>query len=221
MLEELVKRLKAMGSPPPVFDPGRFGDPVALQAEWSPLRGGGTNFRTHRLLNLHADRLEFRAAAGAKLFCGFFALVGFLMPSGFLAAMFLSEEFSAEMGVVAVAPVLMGLIFMTVGGVMYYYGTAPIAFDRLRGYFWKGRKAPNEVLNMSALKDACKLEDIHAVQILSERCSGKSSYYSYEMNLVLHDGRRYNVIDHGNLIKIREDAQALATFLNVPVWDAL
>ena len=40
------------------------------------------------------------------------------------------------------------------------------------------------------------------------------------MNLVLHDGRRYNVVDHGDQAKIRADAQALAAFLNVPVWDA-
>ena len=48
----------------------------------------------------------------------------------------------------------------------------------------------------------------------------KSAYYSYEMNLVLNDGKRLNVVDHGNQAKLREDAQTLATFLNVPVWDA-
>lgn len=220
MLETLLKKLQALSRQAVPFDPGVFNDPVAVQTEWSPAKGGGANFRTHKLVTLHADRLEFQAALGAKLFCGFFALVGIIMPSGFLSAMLLSPEFAADIGVIVIVPVLMGLTFLAVGAGLFYFGTAPIVFDRYRGYFWKGRKAPNEVLNIGVLKEACKLDDIHAVQIISELCSGKSSYYSYEMNLVLHDGRRYNVVDHGDQTKIRADAQALAAFLNVPVWDA-
>jgi hypothetical protein len=221
MFEKLLKKLQAMGRPPVVFDPARFNDPLALQAEWSPLRNGGTNFRTHKLIPLHADRLEFQAATGAKLFCVFFALVGALLPCVFLALLFLNEEFAVDMGPVIIVPLLMGLIFLSVGVGMYYYGAAPIVFDKFRGCFWKGRKAPNEVLDISALKNACRLEDIHALQLLSEYVRGnKSAYYSYEMNLVLNDGKRLNVVDHGNQAKLREDTQTLATFLNVPVWDA-
>lgn len=221
MLEKLLKKLQAMGQPPVVFDPARFNDPLALQTEWSPLRRGGTSFRTHTLNLLHADRMEFQAATGAKLFCMFFALVGIIMPCGFLAAAFLNREFAADMGPVMIAPVLMGLTFLAVGAGLYYYGTAPIVFDKFRGCFWKGRKAPNEVLDISTLKNACKLEDIRALQLISEYVRGnKSAYYSYEMNLVLKDGKRLNVVDHGNQAKLREDAQTLATFLNVPVWDA-
>lgn len=220
MLETLLKKLQAMSREAVPFDPTRFNDPVALQAEWSPARGGGANFRTHKLVTLHADRLEFQAALGAKLFCAIFALVGIIVPCGFLFAMLINREFAADIGVIVIVPVLMGLAFLAVGAALFYCGTAPIVFDRYRGYFWKGRKAPNEVLDISALTDACRLGDIHAVQLISELCSGKSSYYSYEMNLVLHDGRRYNVVDHGDQDKIRADAQAVAAFLNVPVWDA-
>ncbi len=48
----------------------------------------------------------------------------------------------------------------------------------------------------------------------------KSSYYSYELNLVLDDGSRINVVDHGNLDRLRGDAQTLSRFLDKPVWDA-
>jgi hypothetical protein len=34
------------------------------------------------------------------------------------------------------------------------------------------------------------------------------------------DGKRVNVIDHGDLEKVRTDARTLAEFLNKPVWDA-
>jgi hypothetical protein len=56
---------------------------------------------------------------------------------------------------------------------------------------------------------------------LSEFVSGsKNSYYSYELNLVLDDGSRINVVDHGNLERLRSDANALSQFLDKPVWDA-
>jgi hypothetical protein len=70
-------------------------------------------------------------------------------------------------------------------------------------------------------KDMCKLEDVHAIQLLREYCRGnKSSYYSYELNLVLHDGRRVNVVDHGKHSQILDEARMLSECLEVPVWDA-
>ena len=61
----------------------------------------------------------------------------------------------------------------------------------------------------------------------STRCSScpntsgnKNSYYSYELNLVLEDGSRVNVVDQGNLKRLRSDAQTLSRFLDKPVWDA-
>jgi len=41
-----------------------------------------------------------------------------------------------------------------------------------------------------------------------------------EVNLVLADGNRMNLVDHSNQSAIREDAQALSAFLDLPVWDA-
>ncbi|MGD9320846.1 MAG: hypothetical protein PVH99_12810, partial [Desulfobacteraceae bacterium] len=49
----------------------------------------------------------------------------------------------------------------------------------------------------------------------------KRSYYSYELNLVLRDSKRTNVMDHGDYEKLREDAQTLSQFLEKPVWDAI
>jgi hypothetical protein len=65
------------------------------------------------------------------------------------------------------------------------------------------------------------LSSIHALQLLSEFVSGsKNSYYSYELNLVLDNGSRINVVDHGNLERLRADASTLSQFLDKPVWDA-
>ena len=41
------------------------------------------------------------------------------------------------------------------------------------------------------------------------------------MYLVLKGGERINVVDHGNLKRIREDANTLPNFPGKPVWDAI
>jgi len=43
---------------------------------------------------------------------------------------------------------------------------------------------------------------------------------SYEMNLVLTDGDRVNIMDHGKSKDVDESAQILGEFLAVPIWKA-
>ena len=64
------------------------------------------------------------------------------------------------------------------------------------------------------------LSEVKAIQVLRERISSKNgSYYSYEINLVLADASRINVIDHGKHEAVIDDAELLATTLGVPLWD--
>jgi len=102
-----------------------------------------------------------------------------------------------------------------------FASTAPIAFDKRTGYFWKGRVTPADRFRQRDGERKTRLDRIHALQIISELCrSRNSSYYSHELNLVLVDGKRINVVDHGNLPKLQEDAEILARFLGTPIWDA-
>ncbi|HEX5791402.1 MAG TPA: hypothetical protein VFY13_09610, partial [Luteolibacter sp.] len=75
MLKNLIEKL---GSRVVVnaFDPASLQDPVALLTEWKPAKGGGTNFRTHRLDRSNPQRLEFRCTIGMMLFAGAFFAVG-------------------------------------------------------------------------------------------------------------------------------------------------
>jgi hypothetical protein len=57
------------------------------------------------------------------------------------------EDFSLE----AIAPVLFSPIFVLAGGLMYYFGTAPIVFDKGVGNFWKGRKSPQDMSDTSSI----------------------------------------------------------------------
>ena len=221
MLNALLQKLQELaGRRGATFDPAGLNDPVALQTAWSPAKGGGANFRTHRLVTVDHSRLEFKATAGAVVFYLIFLLVGLGVMLGIPAARLVAGD---SLGLTAdtLVPLLIGLLFALIGGVMLYFGTAPIVFDLRQGCFWKGRRQPAQVFDKQSMKNFAQLPDIHALQIISEYCSGKNSYYSYELNLVLKDGQRLNVVDHGNLARLREDANKLAQFLGRPLWDGL
>lgn len=198
-------------------DPASFNDPLALRTEWTPAAGGGASFRTHRLVEAGPGRLQFRATLGMTLF----ALV-FIAAGGF-AGFVATQVIAAQPGVAwweRLLPAAFGGVFALAGGVMLAFSRRTIMFDRGSGWFWKGWRAP-VAPGADAARRACRLAEVHALQLLKEHVRGnKSSYWSYELNLVLRDGRRINVVDHGNVKRLREDAARVATFLGCKVWDA-
>lgn len=220
MFRKLISQLRKMVSESPAFEASRFNDTIAMQTHWTPLKSGGSNFKTHKLVLVNNDRIEFKSSMGAKLFYGIFIIVGFGAMIAFSYPKIESGDFGLNME--SMMPLLIGLAFSIIGGVLMYFGTTPIVFDKRNKSFWKGRKSPNRVYDKKELKVFTKLENIHAIQLISEYISGnKSSYYSYELNLVLKDAGRINVIDHGSEGAIRNNAQILSRFLDVPVWDAI
>ncbi|MCK4981148.1 MAG: hypothetical protein KAS62_12180 [Candidatus Delongbacteria bacterium] len=217
---EKIKRALLRGREKVVVDPSRFSDPIADNTEWGPAKKGGSNFRTHKLIGLGGQRIEFKGTVGGIVFGVIFMLFGIGAIVGFSIFMSTSESFEFEWAMII--PYLFGTIFTLVGWFMYRYMTAPIVFDKDLSLFWKGRKSPREVFNIDSIKVHAELDQIHAIQVLSEYChTDKSHYYSYELNLVLKDSNRINVIDHGNLNKLREDANTVAEFLGVPIWDVV
>ncbi len=219
MFEKLKQKLRMLTAVPAPFDPSRFGDSLASQIDWTPAKRGGTNFRTHKLTTVGPNRIEFRASIGAKLFSLLFFFLGLGVSAALAVSWFKGDEAPFEPGLLV--PLLLGLLFMAIGGYLFYSGTKPIVFEKARGVFWKGRKGPDEAIDSRNTGSYVRLDHVHAVQLISEYVSGgKNSFYSYEMNLVLQDGKRINVVDHGNLNRIREDGKMLSLFLGKPLWDA-
>ncbi|MHC4396675.1 MAG: hypothetical protein ACYS1A_13575 [Planctomycetota bacterium] len=219
MFKELIENIKKLSRTPVVVDPSRFDDPVATTTSWTPAKSGGANFCTHKLVKVAPHRMEFRASFGAKLFYLIFLLVGIGLVIGFSYKL-ISQE-TVILSIDTILPLLIGCVFAIVGGCLLYFGTMPIVFDKNSSHFWKGRRDPDIVFNKDSIKVWTQLEQIHALQLISEYChSNKSSYYSYELNLVLEDGERINVVDHGKLKKICDDADTLSNFLERPVWNA-
>lgn len=97
---------------------------------------------------------------------------------------------------------------------MYRYISKPIIFDKQSGYFYKEKPQMTYGMIDPTNRNIIPLSSIHALQIVSERVSTKnSSFLSYEINLILSDKKRINVVDHGNLEKIQADVKQLGEYL--------
>ena len=218
-LEEFAKQAAARDA----VDPAVFQDPLAMRTEWTPKSRGGSNFTTHRMRKVHGQRLEFRATGGMRAFTMLFLLVGlgvmgFAVVSLRKGGAFFSQD--------VLFLLLFGVVFALCGGLMLWFALTPIVFDLGLGFYWRNRKRPDRVFDPSTLKNCVPLARIHALQILAERVTssggkGRSrNYLSYELNLVLDDGSRLNVVDHGNLDTLQSDAAEISSLLGKPLWDA-
>lgn len=217
MLKKLLQNLKSFVTEQATIDPSQFNDPVALKTEWSPAKKGGTSFQTRELIAIAPYRVEFRATKLAIAFYGIFSVIGIGFSVAFFFPSFQSGQlvFNSD----TVIFIIISVIFLVAGSLAFYFGTTPIVFDKTKSAFWIGRKRPEEVFAQQPSKNFVRLSDIHSLQIISEYVRGKNSYYSYELNIVRDDGSRVNVVDHGNIKKLKKDAKDLALFLNKSLWD--
>ena len=190
-------------------------DPIAQATEWSPLSQGGSSFCTHRLVELSGGRAEFRPTAMARLFPVVFlifaaAALGWSAYSAVTPAVDRWES-TAMLG-------LIGSVLLGVGIWFYRRMTGRAVFDGGSGWFWRG--TPPDGSGAHDRERAVELERVYALQIVSEWVqSDNSSFMSYEINLVLDDGSRVHVVDHGKIDFMRKDAARLGDLLSVPVWD--
>lgn len=200
------------------FSPESFKDPVAIKTEWGPLKGGGSNFQTKRIKIISEQRIQFVPTIGMLIFASIFFVVG--IGSAFIPFFMEKDNVIGDIETAMYVPLIFGGIFASVGGALLYSSTRPIVFDKTQDYFWKSRKEARELFNPEREKNFTQLEKIYAIQVIPELVRSKdNSYYSYELNLILKDAQRVNVLDHGNLEKIRSSAETISKFLNVPAWD--
>lgn len=222
MIKKLGEKLQSEADARKNFDPSRFGDPIAMRTEWEPLESDGVVSWMTESDEIDSHRMEFNAPRQTKKFY-FFLIAGLGILFGFCysfhTVLILHKEllFSTDM----IQPLLVSLFFMVGGCCLLYFGTTPVVFDKYKGAFWKGRKAPDEVSDGKKPKCFAELADIHALQIVDELCEERTTYINYQLNLVLKDGSRLNVFENKKRNKILEVANAISKFLGKPVWDAI
>ena len=100
-----------------------------------------------------------------------------------------------------------GLPFVGIGGWVVW--PTKVLFDRARASVTlQGRVVP--------------FSTIVALQLLTERVDGGDSadFNSHELNLVLRDGTRLNLVDHAGKEVLRDDLGRLRALVGCKAWDA-
>ena len=102
----------------------------------------------------------------------------------------------------------------------------PRVFDFARGLYWKGDENFGEA---KRVVDKCKLKEIHALQIIRKTVRTKYNHNtgvpgirraSFEINLILMDASRINVVDQPGIKPTQEDGKKISQALKIPLWDA-
>lgn len=188
----------------PEVDPKVFGDEIAEKVSWKPVGVGGSNFKTHFM-----EEGDGRIVLKATVLYKCMSIIPFIFSVLF-----------AYLGYQEGKWWLYGLSILTC--LMFIYFLKNIlrkkVFDKGIGLYWEGR---NQLKPSNRSHD---FSDIYAVQLLEEYCESSSKnragYMSYEINLVMSDLSRINVIDHGDLDAARRQAQSIGKLAVSPVWDA-
>jgi len=203
---KLIARFLTSLMPEPI-DPAAFNDPVALTTAWTPLNHGGNQYKTHRLIQISPERVEFRGTYRVLLnniLKVLILIVVTLFAFGFTSVILKSAWSPAVLLVGA------GLIYSATKSTSQ--DLVPVIFDKNAGLFWYGADTSKGL----------PLDEIHAIQLLDERIRrDRASFRSYELNLIHKNGQRTLVVDHGKLNEVRDQAARLAIFLGVPVWNVV
>lgn len=215
-LSSFLKNLVQTASTP-AFDPTVFNHELASKTSWSPKAGGGANFKTKTLEVVSDSELRYKTSSFGKVFGGVFILFPLIFV-GIGIATIINQGYQLE----ALLFTLFPLLFIGVGIFFLKKFNTATSFNKSTGYFHKGKKPQIKSLTNTEDANTFKLDTIKALQILPERVRGdKSSYTSYEINLVFEDGTRYNVVDHGHRKSIEQDAVVLSDFLGIPAWNKM
>lgn len=196
----------------------KFNDPVASKISWLPLkRGQGANIKTRKLVRTSSQRLEFKKTLTMSILAWFTIAIALFTWGIIFVEIELSISFIQEEPKIIPALIAPALFFL---GGLYLIGksNAIRAFDKRLGYYIYSK------VHLISKNKRIGFDKIYAIQLLSEYMPGghdTSSYLSYELNLILKDGTRVNVVDHGNRTSIVEDSKVLSRFLDVPLWNGI
>lgn len=177
------------------------------QLNWEPISLDGHEFKTHKMKQLSPGKIIFTGSLELKIFYGFLMALGLSVP--------IVYSLKGELDTTAT---VIGIVIFVVALIFFLRTVSTLVFDKSMGYFYMGDKSSVEKLENHG-KTYCRIVEIQALQLLKKKCySNNTSYSSYELNLVLQNGSRINVVDHGDKKVIDRDIKKLATFLNVEIY---
>ena len=176
-------------------------DPIAAKTHWQSMAGGASNFKMQQLEETNAD-LIIKASFEVRLFCWAFIFTG-LVPI-LLEYLWLWDDIGFIFD-----PLLSACgIFVLVGMLLSWMFTAKIIeFNKVsKTIHTSERKLP--------------FSDVYALQVITSLAGGHGHgiYRNNELNIVLNDGQRINLLNHGGVAAFEYQELQLSNLLNVPVW---
>jgi len=188
---------------------------TSINVEWTPLGKKGEHFKSLRLKQVNANRIELNKSIVRLVLSAVFTVIGLSL---FIYGAYHFDENNFTK-VMVTGPIIVGF-FLAVAGIYYFIFPSVSTFDRRYDWYWRGRRSLTRAKEFSLLKKAMRLSNVAAIQVLTDTFDydDQNSYTIWEINLVSKNGRRLNVIEIGNRTSILKDAQMLADFLNVPIW---
>jgi len=168
------------------------------KVSWEPLNEGKFPHKTHQIVS-DKNELKFVWTRAAKiliikrvLISCFFLIVGVvIIPLLFLG---------------------FGYFWLALMDTMLLYPSRK--FNKSASLYWTSYSTFLYKLKQKK-GTAINLKDINAIQVIEKSNEG-DKFSAYEINLVLNNYERINVIDHGDRSAALEDGQQLANFLGVP-----
>jgi len=207
-----VKSLKVPKPPRPWVE-----DPIAKAIEWNECAEGGGGVG-HRLCYVGSSRIELRPVHPRSWY-----IVTLLMAAGAAAFIYL-ETGSIDKGLWAL---LGGMCLSAMGWLLFHLGLKLVVFDKSVGFFWQGGKRHDQFSGDHPRKCYGRINDVYALQlILTYYTTGlpqdenSRTYPQYQINLVMKNGTRINVVNYSDFDMLSKTAEALAMFLEKPLWDA-
>ena len=175
--------------------------------------------RNKRMRKISKNRIEFEMTQRGLIAPAVFILLGIIAA----VSIFRSWGSAESRDLIIMCFFAVGAV--GVGITILRKELIPQVFDRESGFYYVGDKEPY-YLEGKFIGIGCTLNEIHAIQLIQEvvgrhrREWGIPFFFTYELNLVLKDGSRINIIDHTKRKATQAEAKELSRFLKVPIWDA-
>lgn len=199
---------------------------------WEPIANESSSFKSQKLVDRRNGIIEIRTTASVLLFHILFIFIGlfaWLISAVLLLVLDAPEYFSA-------------LIPGLVGGLFLWFGFSEILPKKIATFNFNRQQ-----FTLEQDRQDDKLQPLRAPYILFSQIQGlqlievfhpsrnhyrlgtlgngrrrhSSSFYSYELNLILKNNERVNVMSYGDKADIVSNAKRLAERLSVPLWHRL
>lgn len=194
---------------------------VSGEKIWEPIANEASNFKSAKLVEEASGMITITATNHSFLFDAIFAVLGGIIALSSIAILLLLADF---LKLFAIIPAIIAFFFLR--NSVSPSTKKKVCFSKKEALFWMDdienkmalqHQLVNGKLPFSAIYGVQLLQVHHFTSLLSPAASSRN-YYSYELNLILTDGQRINVMTHGAKAEMIIEAKILARYLSKKIW---